>query len=801
MQNQPLTSILFQLMCRLRFSKQPSRFGRNGFGMAVLGAIVLTAQAVSAAALTDWRYDAATNQLEMTVKEGTTPKYFVMAQPARIVVDLPDTEMGEVKSKESFSGVVSQVRVSQFQPGITRIVLELAPDVELAAGQVKLETKGDRLVLRPLVATATTATKPVAKTQASTSKTAISKAESALPPPPAVETVTPPAAASVSPAPPPASPVPASPVPSASPNLSLPSAIGADVSPVTTEPTVSVPPPSASVPAPFPTKPSESAGQTIAQLPAEATTPLPPETVLPSSGSVIEPGNAVPIAVPPPVALPASSPEIVIEAPRAKPAPASTVVPTLEIPSTVRSVPATNAPQVTVPTFSPTAPTANTQAIPPLVTPPPMAVPALAPMSSKPTVQPPVSSVIQVSGSQVSERVFQAPPPTSLPSSAAPAPVKAQPPNSWVMQSSGMPAPGIGSVPPAGIASPAAIAPSAPPPSLATAPPTLTKVTPPPNSWVMQSSNLSQPSLTRSLQPPPASSVIQPSLIQPPAVQSISLNNVPPVSSVMQPSTMPPIATSPITTSPTLTTETPTVSVPPLQSSSQTAAPTVSVPPLQPTGSATLAATPASNLSANSSVVEFGKPLPTAGAVSLNTVPKGLPPSSSFGIQPSGAVQSANPAIALATGTLLALSYPGAAEVQLNAAGARQDMMVLQTEVRDASGNVVFPQGSYVMGQFETTGAGSKFVTSSIQRGDRIVPFYAESEPLAGGNREINASSMAIYSGAGALAGGLVSRFSGWGILLGGAAGAATNFLTTPKPTTIQPGQVIQVRMTRDVPY
>jgi hypothetical protein len=167
----------------------------------------------------------------------------------------------------------------------------------------------------------------------------------------------------------------------------------------------------------------------------------------------------------------------------------------------------------------------------------------------------------------------------------------------------------------------------------------------------------------------------------------------------------------------------------------------------------------------------------------------------------TGVAQSINPAIALPAGTVLALAYPGGTELKVDPANPRQEMLVLQTEVRDASGNVVFPRGSYVMGRFEAGQGGTKFMTSAIQRGDRIVPFLAQSDPLSGG-REISPTSMAIYSGAGLLAGGLVSGFSGWGLLLGGAAGAATNYLTAPKPTgAVQPGQVIPIRMLQDIPF
>jgi hypothetical protein len=747
-------------------------------------AIVIAPQPV-AAALMGWKYDATKQQLEVTLNQETTPKYFVMAQPARIVVDLPNTNMGEVKARETFSGAVRQIRVSQFQPGVTRFVLELAPDVELAPGQVNLEAKGERVVLRPLF-TKTTIAKAASTAKPSTPKPSDSKRSDAKPASnakqPATSTTTTAISRGV------AKQAPQSPP--------IPLALGADVSPVTKEPL----PPTISVPLPTPdakpeaTKPAKPLPP-VAQLPVEATTPLPPETLLPPAGFAIESKNAVPISVPPPTSTMPVQPEVmtvpqvkVAPPPPLQSPPGNTVVQTLEIPSTVRSLPATPAPQVAVPTLSPGAPSANVPVLPKVnPTPPPLAVPPLNPPVPQP-LKPPVSSVIQLSESQ-SVGQIQSPTADSLPTPTPQFPTSSkQPPNSWVMQSPGMTAPGSGV--------PSGSSPAATFPATTSAPvvPSVTKITPPPNSWVMQSSTAAQPSLTRSLPAPPVSSVIQP------PAQSTGSNPTPaPISAIPQPAPIPVALPAP---APLPTGAAGMVSVPPLQASlGADNTPTVSVPSLQPTPTPSINSVPNAAAGNTSTVIEFGKPLPNPGAVALNTMPKSIPTIPNASVSPIGRIQSANPAIALPTGTVLALSYPGTTELQLGAVNSRQDMMVLQTEVRDAAGNVVFPQGSYVMGQFETTATGSKFFTSSIQRGDRIVPFFAESEPLTGGNRDVSTSSIALYSGAGALAGGLISRFSGWGILLGGAAGAATNLLTAPKPATIQPGQVIQVRMLKDIPY
>lgn len=124
-------------------------------GMMTIVAVVSGRTPVQAALLASWRFDPATNQLEVTLQDRTTPRYFLLAQPARIVLDLPNTQLGKVATQQNYSGAVRQVRVSQFEKGVTRIVLELSPEVVLAPGQVQLQraqpqrTQGDRWLLRP----------------------------------------------------------------------------------------------------------------------------------------------------------------------------------------------------------------------------------------------------------------------------------------------------------------------------------------------------------------------------------------------------------------------------------------------------------------------------------------------------------------------------------------------------------------------------------------------------------------------------------------------------------------------------
>ncbi|NJN86342.1 MAG: AMIN domain-containing protein [Leptolyngbyaceae cyanobacterium SL_7_1] len=116
-----------------------SLFWRGMAGL-VLGLLVAPAQA---AELIAWQFNPSTTELEITVPNGVTPRYFILAEPARIVVDLPNTELGAVTAEQAYSGAVRQIRVNQFEPGLTRIVLELSPSAEFTAGQVELEQVTD----------------------------------------------------------------------------------------------------------------------------------------------------------------------------------------------------------------------------------------------------------------------------------------------------------------------------------------------------------------------------------------------------------------------------------------------------------------------------------------------------------------------------------------------------------------------------------------------------------------------------------------------------------------------------------
>ncbi|MBI4780314.1 MAG: AMIN domain-containing protein [Oscillatoriophycideae cyanobacterium NC_groundwater_1537_Pr4_S-0.65um_50_18] len=127
-------------------------FGGLAFGLSIAAIAPLVLTASAWADTLNWSYSPTTQQLEITVTGGT-PRYFLAAEPARIVLDLPNTEVDPIATQQTYNtGAIRQIRIAQFQPGQARLVMELAPGTVLAPGQVELRrVNGDRWVLRPLL--------------------------------------------------------------------------------------------------------------------------------------------------------------------------------------------------------------------------------------------------------------------------------------------------------------------------------------------------------------------------------------------------------------------------------------------------------------------------------------------------------------------------------------------------------------------------------------------------------------------------------------------------------------------------
>lgn len=114
--------------------------------MSRFASFVLTLAALSlfwaapalAGRLLSWRFDPAQNRLTFYTETRVQPTAQLIPNPTRIVVDLPGTTLGRPTVNQPIGGLVSGLRVAQFDPFTTRLVIEIAPGYTVDPQQVKV---------------------------------------------------------------------------------------------------------------------------------------------------------------------------------------------------------------------------------------------------------------------------------------------------------------------------------------------------------------------------------------------------------------------------------------------------------------------------------------------------------------------------------------------------------------------------------------------------------------------------------------------------------------------------------------
>lgn len=71
-----------------------------------------------------WGFDPHQQILSITTHNLAQPKYFLLREPDRLVVDVLDTSWTEGTVRQSYGGNVSQIRIAQLSEGVTRFVLD-----------------------------------------------------------------------------------------------------------------------------------------------------------------------------------------------------------------------------------------------------------------------------------------------------------------------------------------------------------------------------------------------------------------------------------------------------------------------------------------------------------------------------------------------------------------------------------------------------------------------------------------------------------------------------------------------------
>lgn len=189
---------------------------------------------------------------------------------------------------------------------------------------------------------------------------------------------------------------------------------------------------------------------------------------------------------------------------------------------------------------------------------------------------------------------------------------------------------------------------------------------------------------------------------------------------------------------------------------------------------------------AEDAALAFGQPLPNGKAV--NASPSGDRPLS--------------PDVLIASGTVLELRYTGSQPLTLNPNATLNEVLVLETEIRDpATNGVLAPAGSQLIGQFHTHNDSHQWVSQMLiaPSGHRI-SFVSTSDYIYG-TPQVSGGRLALGAGIGALALTLLTGGVGGLGLLGGALIGTTAVVgTAPQYIVIQPNEVIYAEVMQDIP-
>jgi N-acetylmuramoyl-L-alanine amidase len=101
--------------------------------------VLLVTTRPAAAEIESWRFNAGQNQLEFTTDTDVQPRAQLIANPTRLVIDLPGVRLERPSSTEPLSnaGAFRAVRFGQFDPDTARVVVELAPGYTINPDRIR----------------------------------------------------------------------------------------------------------------------------------------------------------------------------------------------------------------------------------------------------------------------------------------------------------------------------------------------------------------------------------------------------------------------------------------------------------------------------------------------------------------------------------------------------------------------------------------------------------------------------------------------------------------------------------------
>lgn len=110
----------------------------TALALGVMGSAIVASPA-QANHVATYNFDPNLNQFSFTTSGDVLPKAQLLANPTRMVIDLPGIVVRNPREEaQRNKGALREIRLGQFQPGVGRIVLEFAPGYQPNIGDLNL---------------------------------------------------------------------------------------------------------------------------------------------------------------------------------------------------------------------------------------------------------------------------------------------------------------------------------------------------------------------------------------------------------------------------------------------------------------------------------------------------------------------------------------------------------------------------------------------------------------------------------------------------------------------------------------
>ena len=117
----------------------------SGLLLTIFSFLLLCSPAAAAAKLEEWGFDVNRVQINFTTSGAVQPRSQLIANPTRLTIDLPGITLGyPAVNRQILAAGIESVRVGQFDPQTTRLVVELSPGYTLNPDKVKFQGNSDR---------------------------------------------------------------------------------------------------------------------------------------------------------------------------------------------------------------------------------------------------------------------------------------------------------------------------------------------------------------------------------------------------------------------------------------------------------------------------------------------------------------------------------------------------------------------------------------------------------------------------------------------------------------------------------